>query len=252
MLEQATFADILSATSSPESADGRRRCGSPDGQATAPSGPAPAHASRSAPLEKIEENKMSDTYGQFSSSLSDSVDLRLYWENRLALQSNTAGSMIYAMTWKEKVTPRGRRYYQLAVSAHRTKETGFTGWQTPTAQMVQNRSELSMDARVKKRLDTGRKSLSPGCLAEQVNLYCGWATPTVTDASRGVQPPRPHDTGIPLTQQIGLISNGYNVETTSKDRLNPALCRWLMGYQQEWCKDEILAYRRMRQAKQER
>ena len=31
-----------------------------------------------------------------------------------------------------------------------------------------------------------------------------WATPTATDHSRGTKPPRPQDTGIPLTQQAGI------------------------------------------------
>lgn len=30
----------------------------------------------------------------------------------------------------------------------------------------------------------------------------GWASPTAMDGSRGVNPPRPHDTGIPLSQQV--------------------------------------------------
>ena len=39
-----------------------------------------------------------------------------------------------------------------------------------------------------------------------VSAYTGWVSPTATDAKRGVKPPRPHDTGIPLTQQVGMIS----------------------------------------------
>lgn len=33
-----------------------------------------------------------------------------------------------------------------------------------------------------------------------------WATPTATDHSRGTKPPRPQDTGIPLTQQVSGLN----------------------------------------------
>lgn len=44
-----------------------------------------------------------------------------------------AGGMMWPQTWKQKVTPSGRRYCQLAVSAGRTKETGCGLWQTPVS-----------------------------------------------------------------------------------------------------------------------
>lgn len=37
-------------------------------------------------------------------------------------------------------------------------------------------------------------------------LLTGWVSPTETDHRRGSRPPRPHDTGIPLTQQVALIA----------------------------------------------
>lgn len=39
-------------------------------------------------------------------------------------------------------------------------------------------------------------------------LLSGWCSPTAQDGSRGNLPPRPHDTGIPLSQQAALI--GWN------------------------------------------
>jgi len=61
-----------------------------------------------------------------------------------------------------------------------------------------------------------------------------WVSPTVTDAHRGVLPPRPHDTGIPLSQQCGMILNGSPAPTEKPGQLNPAFSLWLMGYNQVW------------------
>jgi hypothetical protein len=82
-------------------------------------------------------------------------------------------------------------------------------------------------------------------LEDQVYLAV-WATPTVTDANRGVKPHRPTDTGIPLTQQVGMILNGSNAETTNSGQLNPDLSRWLMGYPPEWCDCAVTAMQSFR------
>ena len=63
-----------------------------------------------------------------------------------------------------------------------------------------------------------------------------WATPTVTDASRGILPPRPQDSGIPLTQQIGMLSNGSFASMKNNGQLNPDFPRWLMGYPESWAR----------------
>ena len=54
----------------------------------------------------------------------------------------------------------------------------------------------------------------------------GWSTPTSRDHARGTKPPRPHDTGVPLTQQVGWAtpssrdwkdSAGMATEATNPD-----------------------------------
>lgn len=42
-------------------------------------------------------------------------------------------------------------------------------------------------------------------LAKDANI-AGWVSPTATDGQRGTNPPRPHDTGTPLSQQVAGIA----------------------------------------------
>lgn len=73
-------------------------------------------------------------------------------------------------------------------------------------------------------------------LNEVVEL-AGWVSPAVQDHSRGIAPPRPHDTGIPLSQQVsGLTIDSSNAATERPEgyRLNPLFSLWLQGYPAGW------------------
>lgn len=67
------------------------------------------------------------------------------------------------------------------------------------------------------------------------NVVTGlWPTTTAQDASRGTGTVRPHDTGIPLPQRIGLALDGSSATTGKRGVLNPAFPCWLMGYPIVW------------------
>lgn len=67
------------------------------------------------------------------------------------------------------------------------------------------------------------------------NVVTGlWPTTTAQDASRGTGTVRPHDTGIPLPQRIGLVLDGSSATTGKRGVLNPQFPCWLMGYPTVW------------------
>lgn len=58
-----------------------------------------------------------------------------------------------------------------------------------------------------------------GELKDWVLHLTGWSTPTATDSNRGVKPPRPTDTGVPLTQVAGL--SGWPTPVANDDNKTP-------------------------------
>jgi site-specific DNA-cytosine methylase len=163
--------------------------------------------------------------------------------------------------FEKKVTPQGRSYFQLAASAHRTKEIDSSSWLTPTTsdtngvRKPDGKRGLGLNTQAQSAwptprvADTNNLNNSPTVVQARVTKgratvaeiashnVSSWATPTATDHSRGTKPPRPQDTGIPLTQQVsGLNQKPSTAETESiaPSQLNPRFSLWLMGYPIEW------------------
>ena len=177
------------AISSPESAAGLSPCNLRESATKQDSGPEARRASRSALPENSLDSSTRDTLRLSSSASLASAALQSSLGNRLRQQLQNRGCAIYKLTWKEKTTPSGLPYSQLVASAHRTKESDSslarTGWLTPTVTSMEGRSEEAMLRRKAQRLATGRTSLSPGNLAEMVQMYAAWPTPTANDYKGG-------------------------------------------------------------------
>ena len=79
------------------------------------------------------ESPTSATSGPSSSGSSASAALQSLLASKLRARLPLPGTTLYAMTWKERVTPSGRQICALRASAPRISGNGCTGWPTTNA-----------------------------------------------------------------------------------------------------------------------
>jgi hypothetical protein len=167
-LRDQTLKDSPNVTSSPESVDGATHYSSQGGMQLDLFGQEvhPANPSQSPEISEVK--KTNDTSGLTSSISSASANLQSFLANKLAQQLEQSGSMIYKLTWKQKVTPRQWQYCQLAASALRTKGNDSSSWPTPM-----HTDGTKMCNRYRENFQNGL-----GAIASTIDP---WATPTVRD-----------------------------------------------------------------------
>tara|TARA_R100001480_G_scaffold130584_1_gene128037 strand:+ start:29 stop:871 length:843 start_codon:yes stop_codon:yes gene_type:complete len=136
--------------------------------------------SPSATRERNRVKKIRDTSGQTVLGLSKNVGRLGCVEKTLVGILNSVWTP-YCRTWRVKVTEQGHLVLALVASAPTTKERESGYWLTPSATTISKRSKESMEKRKKYRESIGRKTVTPGNLAEQVQygkpVTNMWRTP---------------------------------------------------------------------------
>ena len=167
MFDPATSQDSPSVISSQESEAGLLHCVRPESRIASLCGPAHAHANLSARQAKAEGWMTSGTYGRRSSTSSSSAALQSSLASKLRVLTDSAGSTLYTLTWKERATPSGLRICALRASGHRTSASGSTGW--PTA------------AAARDWKDGHEQDVPINALLGRTVWLTGWPTPVVND-----------------------------------------------------------------------
>lgn len=202
---QMTLWDTPSATSSPASAAGHLDSYSPVSPTPPRSGPAPALASLSVSQARASGRVTRVTFGRTSAVSSASAALQSSLESKLHQRLAATGSPEYVLTWKH--WPIAQQQPICALRAgKRTARSGFC---------VEIRSLTS---------PAPSPPLTSASASGGVLEISGWVSPTAQDGSRGELPPRPQDTGIPLSQQVTLA--GWTTPDAQAMNLTEELETW--------------------------
>jgi hypothetical protein len=198
---QQSLWDIPSATSLPEEDSGPSLSDKPDGPTGDLAGPEVAHVHPSLKRAKARGLMMIVTSGLSGIPSSASAALQSSLESRLMQQLDSAGSTLFAETWKRKATPLRRRYWEHTASEPRTGDSAFTSLPTPQAADMTGGGQAKLALRNKRE-----NGVAQSANLNDYAMLASVSTPTERDHSRGGQPSRPWDTGVPLTQQVALAA----------------------------------------------
>lgn len=102
-----------------------------DGQMILPCGAEAVPAKVSVRAGSGEALEIRVTYGLYGSGSFESAALTQSLASRLRARTALLGSMLFRLTWKERVTPSGRRICALRGSGHRTSGNDCTSWPSP-------------------------------------------------------------------------------------------------------------------------
>ena len=187
----AISGDPSSATSSPASAPGPAPLERLDGQMILGYGQAAVPAKVSVQAGSGRASQISVTYGPHGSGSSASAHLTSALVSRLRRKTDSLGSTLFRLTWKERVTPSGRRIPALRASGRRTSEADCTSWPSPKAQEDGSTVDQYQARRLRgyenrKGKTSGGPSGKQGGLSIAAQM-ASWPTPVDDDANNGTR-----------------------------------------------------------------
>ena len=286
---QATSKALPSAISSVESQSGAMLSDLQVGPMTDLFGREVVLAPVSVPQEKAKGLQTLVTSGRIGIDSSASAALQSSLESRLMQRLDTAGSTLFKLTWKRKVTPLGRRYLERAASALRTAGSDCTSWPSPnradhnasrsndaiaySRRWMERENHGSQLAHVAQALaacptpngdDANNVTRASGefkSLTRDAQM-ASWATPISTDADYGMEnaiaeQERGNTRIDSLVRQTSLLAsgetpNGSGAGTGNGGQLNPAHSRWLQGLPKDWDVAAIVAHRSIQMQRRKR
>lgn len=154
-----------------------------DGPTTCPYGLEVLRASLSAQQVKALGLLTSGTYGRTGTTSFASAALQSSLANRLRAKTASVGSILYRLTWKERVTPLGRAICALRASAApiSVSDSILSGWPTP---MARDHFPAHSENYIAEKMAQGHGMAN---LNDRAQL-AGWPTPRTADSTGGVEP----------------------------------------------------------------
>jgi hypothetical protein len=209
IFEPMNCEDTGNAISSPASAFGLTPYAGPDGRMPSRSGRVPVHVNHSAmPAAGASGLQTFAICGRLGFDISPSAGLNDCLLNKLRPMMDSHGSTLFALTWKERITPSGRLIYALRASGRHTSGNAYSFWATPMSRDHKDASAIG-------------SAPTNAILSRQV-----WLLDAPTD--------------------IGVMPSGCRARTAKRGRLNPAFTRWLQGLPPAYCECAVTAMQSMR------
>jgi hypothetical protein len=154
---------------------------SPDGLMTAPCGPEAVPVSRSRQRGRAMAPMIRATFGLSGSASFVSARLQSSLVNKLRARMDSAGSTLFALTWRVRVTPSGRRISALRASARPTSDSASGSWPSPTANNYEQADQAALEARRSRLKALHGNGNGFGLTLGNCAQLAHWTTPNVNE-----------------------------------------------------------------------
>lgn len=201
------------AISSPESADGRERLQSLDGQMTFPFGPDHAPVNRLVVPASDSELTTPAICGRGSDGLSKSESLQLSLESKLRQRMDAYGSIECELTLKQWDMQSGPPIFALRASARRILDSAYTGSVFPTPEASDCKRRYSTEGIALRRIAAGKQLGLEGAA-----ILASWSTASARDwkdtegqSTKGINPDGSERIRMDQLPESGVFPLAYGI-----------------------------------------